>query len=392
MAHSDASVPSAAPPRRRLFRKYALLFIGLVGAALLINSGFDFWFSFQENKAALVRVQQEKAEAAAQRVEEFVDEIKSQIGWTTHAQWSAGPLDQRRQDYFRLLRQVPAITELSQLDADGREQLKVSRLAMDVVDSGADFSQNPAFTEAKAHRVWFSPVYFRKQSEPYMTLAMAREGKNAGVTIAEINLKLIYDVITALKIGQGGYTYVVDGHGRLLPHPDISLVLRDTDLAKLPQVAAALNPTPGGQAVTVASNIGGHSVLTAHAAITQLRWLVFVEVPLQEAFAPLYGAAWRTAILLIFGLIAATLTALLLSSNRMLKLDDALVYMLCFHTKDHLKAAVNQQASVSTVLRACPLPYFWLANECSLPTILTFPMLILARANGRVQRLQWHSG
>ena len=58
---------AAGMPRRRLFRKYALIFIGLVAAALLINSGFDFWFSYQENKAALVRVQQEKAESAAQR-------------------------------------------------------------------------------------------------------------------------------------------------------------------------------------------------------------------------------------------------------------------------------------------------------------------------------------
>src|SRR5437868_15466941 len=130
-ADDAAAAGRAAPPRRRLFRKYALLFVALVGTALSINSSFDFWFSYQENKAALIRVQQEKAEAAARRIEEFVDEIKSQIGWTTHAQWSAGPLDQRRQDYFRLLRQVPAITELAQLDADGKEQLKVSRLAMD---------------------------------------------------------------------------------------------------------------------------------------------------------------------------------------------------------------------------------------------------------------------
>src|SRR5215212_6563148 len=208
--------PSRAPPRRRLFRKYALLFVALVGTALLINSGFDFWFSFQENKAALIRVQQEKAEAAAQRIEEFVDEIKSQIGWTTHAQWDAGPLDQRRQDYFRLMRQAPAITELQQLDREGREKLKVSRLSIDVVpQSGAeaDFSQSPAFREAKAHRVWFSPVYFRKQSEPYMTLAVARDGRNSGVTVAEINLKLILEVIIALKTGQGGYVYVVDGAG-----------------------------------------------------------------------------------------------------------------------------------------------------------------------------------
>ena len=173
--------PAAGMPRRRLFRKYALIFIGLVAAALLINSGFDFWFSYQENKAALVRVQQEKAESAAQRIAEFVEEIKSQIGWTTHAQWALGPLDQRRQDYVRLLRQVPAITELAQLDGAGKEQLKVSRLAMDVVGSEADFSQSPAFTEAKAHRTWFSPVYFRKESEPYMTVAMAHDGRNAGV-------------------------------------------------------------------------------------------------------------------------------------------------------------------------------------------------------------------
>ena len=301
------------PPRNRLFVKYAFLFIGLVGTALLINSSFDLWFSFQENKAALIRVQQEKAESAAQRIAEFVEEIKSQIGWTTHAQWDGAPINQRYQDYTRLQRQVPAITELAQLDPAGKEQLKVSRVAMSEVGSGTDFSQSLAFTEAKAHRTWFSPVYLRKESEPYMTLAMARDGRNAGVTVAEINLKLLFDVITALKIGRGGYVYVVDGRGRLIAHPDISLVLRDTDLSKLPQVAAALNPQPGQPAVTTAENLASRAVLTAHSTIPQLGWRVFVEVPLNEAFAPLYSAALRTLVLLVFGLIAATLVALLIA-------------------------------------------------------------------------------
>src|SRR5581483_2776977 len=131
---------AAAPPRGRLFRKYVLFFVALVAVALLVNSGFDFWFGYQESKAALVRIQQEKADAASQRIAEFVDEIERQIGWTTHAEWSAAPLDQRRFDYVRLLSQVPAITEISELDKQGREQLKVSRLAMDVVGSGKDFS------------------------------------------------------------------------------------------------------------------------------------------------------------------------------------------------------------------------------------------------------------
>ena len=143
-AASDA--PAMTPPRRRLFRKYALLLVGLVGAALLITSGFDFWFSYQETKAALIRLQQEKALAAAERIEGFVDEIQRQIGWTTHAQWAASPLDQRRQDYFRLLRQVPAITEVRQLDAAGQEQLKVSRLAMDAIGSGRISRKAPPFS------------------------------------------------------------------------------------------------------------------------------------------------------------------------------------------------------------------------------------------------------
>jgi signal transduction histidine kinase len=315
--HPVEAAGSVGAPRGRLFRKYVLLFIGLVSLVLLVNGALDFWFTYDENKQALFRIQQEKAASAARRIEEFVDEIERQLGWTTAPQWAAAPLDQRRFDYVRLLRQVPPITELIQLDDAGKEQLKVSRLAMDVVGSEKDYSQSLSFIEARKHRVWFSPVYFRKESEPYMTLAMARTGRNAGVTIAEVNLKLIWDVITGLKIGQGGYAYVVDRDGRLIAHPDISLVLRNTDLANLPQVAAARAETPGGQSastvVAVAKGINGKSVLTAHAAIAPLGWTVFVELPLNEALAPLYGSTLRTAALLALALGLATLAALALA-------------------------------------------------------------------------------
>src|SRR5262249_23837882 len=186
----------ARGPRGSLFRKYVLLIVGLVSLVLLLNSALDFWFTYDENKAALFRIQQEKAGSAARRIEQFVDEIEHQLGWTTAPQWAASPLEQRRFDFLRLLRQVPALTELIQLDDSGKEKLKVSRLGIDVVDSGKDYSQLPSFVEARKHRVWFSPVYFRKESEPYLTLAMAHSGRNAGVSVAEVNLKLIWDVIT----------------------------------------------------------------------------------------------------------------------------------------------------------------------------------------------------
>ena len=363
IAAAPAREGARAPlPRGRLFRKYVLFFVGLVAVALLVNSGFDFWFGYQENKDALIRLQQGKADAAAQRIEEFVDGIQRQIGWTTHAQWSAAPLDQRRFDFVRLLRQVPAITEISEIDREGKEQLKVSRLAMDVIGSGRDLSQTPGFTEARAHKVWFSPVYFRKESEPYMSLAMARAGRDAGVTVAEVNLKLIWDVITALKIGQGGYAYVVDARGKLIAHPDISLVLRDTDFRHLPHVADALSHGSGNKAVSVTRNNSDRDVLSAHATIAPLDWLVFVEVPFREAFAPLYGAALRSAALLTLGLLAAGLAALFLARRmtgpiRALQAGAAQIgagdlnRRIDIHTGDELEALARQFNSMATDLQ-----------------------------------------
>ena len=177
---------------------FALVFVGVLSLGVCVKGAVNMWLSYDESKSSAVRVQQEKAQAAAERIEQFVGEIEQQIGWTTQAQWSAGTLEQRRYDFVRLLRQVPAITELVQIDGSGKEQLKVSRLAMDVVASGVDYSNDSRFAKAVADKVWFSPVYFRKESEPYMTISVAHVGRNAGVTVAEVNLKFIWDVITAI--------------------------------------------------------------------------------------------------------------------------------------------------------------------------------------------------
>jgi len=314
----DAAAAAArarrAGPRRRLFAKYAAALVGLVSLVLLINGSLNVWFSYDEARDAAIRLQREKAGAAARRIEEFIDEIERQIGWTTATQWASSPIEQRRFDYGRLLRQVPAITELSQLDDHGHEQLKVSRLSMDVVGSDADYSTDPRFTEALARKVWFGPVYFRKESEPYMTMAVAQSGRNAGVTVAEVNLKLIWDVITAIKIGKTGYAYVVDDKGRLIAHPDISRVLRNTDLSGLPQVLAARGtPREASEPGAIVRNLDGHRVLSASAAIPRLGWLVFVEQPIGEALAPLYTSLLQTGLLLVLGLVVAILAGLLLA-------------------------------------------------------------------------------
>jgi len=204
-----------------------------------------------------------------------------------------------------------------QIDGAGKEQLRVSRLAMDVVGAGTDLSADPRFAKAVADKIWYSPVYFRKESEPYMTISIAHVGRNAGVTVAEVNLKFIWDVVTSIKVGEAGYAYVVNGEGRLIAHPDISLVLRDTDLSRLPQVAdglAALKQhATQSSLVTTATGPTGTSVLTAFAAIPHLDWLVFVELPSREALAPVYASLTQTGALLGVGLLLAAIAGAMLA-------------------------------------------------------------------------------
>ncbi|MFQ5830531.1 MAG: ATP-binding protein, partial [Candidatus Methylomirabilia bacterium] len=279
----------------------------------------EIYFSHKENKAALVRIQREKAAAAASKIEQFVKEIERQIGWVARSPWGARAVtaDQRRLEYFRLFRQVPAVTEVSYLDPSGTEQLQVSRLGLDVAGRQADFSQEPKFVEAKSGNTYFGPVYFRKGSEPYMTIAIAGQRADAGVTVAELNLKFIWDVVSQIKVGKAGRAYAVDSDGNLIAHPDISLVLKKTDLSSLPQVEAARvsprNPGEGDQQATIARDLQGREVLTAYAAIAPLGWFVFLEQPLAEAFEALYASILRTGLLLLAGLGLSVLASLVLA-------------------------------------------------------------------------------
>jgi len=294
--------------RTRLFAKYVALFVAVVGVALLSNGIFEVFFYYREHKAALIRIQHEQAEAAAAKIGQFIKEIESQLGWTTQLPWSAGSLQDRRFDALRLLRQVP------QIDSTGKERLRVSRLAMDVVDSGLDLSKDPKFTEAVANKVYYGPVYFRRESEPYMTLSLAGTRKDAGVSIAEVNLKLIWDVVSQIKVGERGHAYVVGSGGRLIAHPDISLVLRNTDMSKLVQVQAAqAGNANDADALQGSLNIQGQEVLTASAPIAPLGWTMFVELPVKEAYASLYLALQRLAIVLAGALIFAMLAGVFLA-------------------------------------------------------------------------------
>src|SRR5688500_3667133 len=269
----------------------------------------DFWryFSYQENKEALASLQREKAAGAAARIEQFVSQIEQQLAFAALPQLGAEGLEQRRIEFLKLLRVVPAVTDIAQIDAKGREQLAVSRLKMDTAGANEDCLQEPAVKNARPGQTWVGPVDFRKEAQPYMSRAVRTGGESGPVTVAEVNLKFIWDVVTRIKIGQKGKAYVVDSSGLLVADPDIGLVLRKTDLSGLEQVKAAFAPGADDSQAMLAKDHAGHAVLTAYAPIEPAReqaargapasplgWKVFIEQPVSEVYAALDATILRS--------------------------------------------------------------------------------------------------
>jgi signal transduction histidine kinase/HAMP domain-containing protein len=366
MAEAEPIV--VAPPnarlahRGRLFRKYLLLILTLVIGALLASGAISVYFSYQEIKTALSNLQHEKALAAASRIEQYIHTIEQQLAYAALPQLDASDVELRRIEFLKLLRQAPEVTDIAQIGPDGRELIAVSRLGMDSPNSGKDRSQEPAFRNARRGKPWFSPVYFRKETEPYMTISI-RSGNDTGpVTVADVNLKFIWDVVSRIKIGDMGKAYVVDHNGFLIADPDIGLVLRKTDMSQLPHVKAAINGQSADAEAMLSKDLAGTEVLTSVSTIEPLGWHVFVEQPVKEVYAKLNATVLRTGLLLLAGLVISALGALALARGmvRPIHILDAgarrigegdLDQKIEIHTGDELEGLADQFNRMTRQLR-----------------------------------------
>src|SRR5580704_11749934 len=302
---SDTAAPGRSRSRRSLFQKYFLALLLAVVVPLLANGFSEAWFGYRDQRQLVGQRLRAEAVSAADKIRGFLDDVTDQLQWTVQMPWREGADEWHRFDLLRLMRQVPAVIEVGLVDAQGIERLHVSRIDPDAVKTALDRRDDPAFKGALSSHVWYGPVTFYGGSEPHMTLAIAGARKSNGVAIAVINLKLIWDVISAIHIGQSGNAFVLDRAGQLLVHPDISLVLRGSSDPASARLRDLRQAASAGGGETEGPNAEDHSVIAAMAPIAGPDWLAFVEQPTSEAFAPLRASLWRTAYLLVAGIIFA---------------------------------------------------------------------------------------
>jgi signal transduction histidine kinase len=309
----------AAPLRKSLFRKYAAIFVALVGGVLVTEGVVEMAFDYDASRRDAAELQRAEARAAADRIGQFLQSIERQLVDVSGLPWSSGllGLTERRLEYQRILKLVPAITEVRGVDANGLERLRVSRSALDETDSGHDVSHLDAFVRSRPRQPYYSAAFFRDGSVPHLTLAVRDAGSGGAVTLAELNLKFVGDVVGDIRVGRRGFVYAVDGEDKLVAHPDLSLVVRRPDLsAYTPLKRIRAQVAQSGENVVgmfEGRGLEGGDVLISAALIPATQWLVVAEQPRREVLQAMYDSLTRTLLVMGIGLLVALVSGYVLA-------------------------------------------------------------------------------
>ena len=166
--------------RGRLVRHYFATSLVLIGGGLIASGLVELYFSYHDTRDHIALLQQEMANGAAFRIEQFILGIERGMRATAKSRDMAveGLSPKYKFELERLLLISPSITELTAIDADGIERVQVARFKRTFPkkqDETMDHTSSPAFETALQGKTYFGPVYFVRGSEPYISLAVSIE-------------------------------------------------------------------------------------------------------------------------------------------------------------------------------------------------------------------------
>ena len=351
--------------REGLFAKYVIALVGLVVFVLAVNGAMEIWISYRGIKTSLNDGMSEKAEATAKHIEQSMSDLERQVSWVTRA--SSNTLELRRADYGQLLRQVPQVSQLSLISAQGREQLRLTRQTVSL-DSNVDFSRDIRFIDTLTRGTIFAPAYFRND-RPMMSIVLSHA--DGSVTVADIDLGFLGDFLGDAQVGKVAFAYVVDPKGEVLASsskgPEVG-----KSLGALSQVAAVTSR--GGRPPASGTDTAGHAVLTSASAVPKLGWYVFYEQPTAQALTPIRDQLVRIALLIALGLVVAIIAGTMMARRLLVPITALRVgarrlgagdfgHRIEVKTSDELEELANQFNSMAGQLAETYSDLEWKVKE-----------------------------
>ena len=309
-------------PGRKKFRSLAatltMAFVVLLAVVLVLFNGLNLYNFFQHNREIIIARQELMAKEPANTVKSFIQEKFNLMAVTAGCEnLLAAPEERQRAVLSSLLGLEPSFRQLVLLNSKGREVSRISRYSALVAGVLSEKNLQDAFSRAFTGEEYISQIFIDETSfEPMVIMAMPLTdilGSSLGVLVAEVNLKFMWDLIGALKIGDKGQAYVVDEIGNLVALRDVTRVLKGENLRHLEIVADFINKkTAFASRTAIGSGVMGTEVIASLVPLGKPDWAVVAELPLSEAYRPVRVMMVSSFIFMFVSLVVAIIAGVIL--------------------------------------------------------------------------------
>jgi GAF domain-containing protein/HAMP domain-containing protein len=269
----------------------AFAFFGLSAMVLLISSGLLLYTSIRTQQRIILNKQQFIAQDFSDQLSNFIEEKFSSLEATTKlVDLATGSAEQKKLILESVLVTQPAFRQITLLDASGEELAQFSRISLVLSDQFTTLLQGEALTETSQAQRYISQIYIDNiTNEPMVIMALPIDIWDfQGTLAAEVDLEFMWNLVEQLKVGESGYTYVVDNKGNLIAFSDTSRVLRGENVQHINEVKTFTeNPTlisNLGPKVVSYTGLLGTTVVGTYAPLGTPEWAVFTELPWREAY------------------------------------------------------------------------------------------------------------
>lgn len=317
---------------RSLTITLAIAFLILSLTILLISNGLQLYFNFQTQQQIAINQQNLIAQNAANTVKSFIQEKFSIMETTANlGNLMTAQSQEQKQVLDKLLGVEPSFRQLILLDKQ-KQEIEVSRLSQ-AASKLKDRLDNNLLNQIKDGKIHVGTIYVDDvTSEPMVIMTAPVKnifGDFEGTLIAEVNLKFMWDLVDKIKIGNSGLSYVVDKSGNLIAFGDISRVLRGENLSSLAEVNEFMvGREPPNQIANISKGIKGTDVVSTFIPLGMPDWAVVVELPVDEAYAPIIQQLRFTVFVIILTIALALILGVYLSrriANPIINLRNAAI-------------------------------------------------------------------
>jgi two-component sensor histidine kinase/HAMP domain-containing protein len=268
--------------RRQMITILAVVLTAMSLAIIAVGVVYIF---YTESEAWSGR-QGDAALNAAQTVSGYLESIEGALGLLSR--FSVDEIQSDPEILASLVHENAAFHEIIFLEQNG-EIVAAGHDDLAILENAFTVTQSEWFRAAKSGALFYSKVHISPDNLPYIVLSLPSQDNL--LIAARLNMVVLWDVVSQIRVGNYGRSFIVNREGQVIAHTDYEQVLAGQVVA-LQELAAAWEQS-GEVWSGWRRNLDGQMVASTAAAIQGTNWLIVTELPLREAYFRSLNAIWQ---------------------------------------------------------------------------------------------------